>query len=170
MGRPKADLSAYSRWGSYPIPPPTPPNPAWLPVVPTEGVQSWGDLAMAALAIPGVDPMVALFSNFYQPTSATTLSELTSPTAPGLLPQALGTPTRLGTDRCGRSNWTFPAVTFTAAGTGLPVQIWGYYVYCNSPWTFAPMLLWAQRLVSSFGFISAGNALTIPLAVSLGAC
>ena len=81
MGRPKADLAAYSPWGAYPIPLPTAPSPAWLPVVPQAGVLNWSDLAIWALGQPIAQAQVSLFTNFYQPTDTSTLASFTSPTA-----------------------------------------------------------------------------------------
>lgn len=170
MGRPKADLAAYSPWGAVTIPPPAPPTPAWLPVIPAAGVQTWSDLAMWALTLPGVNPKVSLFTNFYQPTQQSVLTDFTAPTAPGLAARALPAAIRGGTNPCARATWTWPVVTFTAGGGGLPVMIWGYYVYCTDPLTNVTALLWAQRLVTAFAFTVAGDALPIPLAVSFGQC
>ena len=170
MGRPRADLSAYSIWGSYPISAPTPPLAAWLPVIPQAGVQTWSDLAMWALYQPGVDARVSLYTNFYTPSAASTLGDFVSPTAPGLLPQDLPPAIRGMVDTNGRTVWSWPLIPFTSSGGGLPVQAWGYYVYCTDPITHLPALLWAQRLVNSFGFIAPGNTLNIPLSTSFGQC
>jgi hypothetical protein len=111
-----------------------------------------------------------LFTNFYQPTNASTLSDFTSPVAPGLLPQLLPAAVRNPVPIEGRATWTWPTIAFTAAGGGLPVMVWGYYVYCNDPLTNQPGLLFAQRLVNPWGFVAAGNTLSLPLAVSFGQC
>ena len=170
MGRPKADLASYSPWGAVPIPPPFPPLPIWLPVVPTAGVQTWADLAMWALRLPGVVGQVSLYTNEYQPVGSTTLADFDTPSAPGLQTQNLGIPIRGGINPGGRSIWTWPLNTFVAAGGGLPVQIWGYYVSCTDPWTGQPALLFAQKFINSFGFINPGDSLPVPLATSFGQC
>lgn len=170
MGRPKADLCSYSPWGCIPIPPPVPPNPLWLPVIPWAGVQTWSDLAMWQLIQPLTGAKVSLFTNFYQPESQSALANFTAPTAGGLLPIQLPTPTRLPVDNCGRARWQFPNIVFTATGPGLPEMIWGYYVYCRDPWTGQAGLLWAQRLINAWGFVSAGQQLSIPLSTSFAQC
>ena len=170
MGRPKADLASYSPWGAFPIPPPLPPNPLWLPVTPAAGLVAWSDLAMWALGLPGVSPMVSLYTNDYQPTNASVLTDFASPVASGLLPMPIGMAHRVNVNALGRAQWSWPNVVFTAAGAGLPVHVWGYYVYINDPITGLPGLLWAQRFPRSFGFLAAGNSLPIPLNSSWGAC
>jgi hypothetical protein len=170
MGRPRANLAVYSPFGAIPMPPPAPPDPAWLAVVPAAGVQTWSDLAVYAMGLPTVQPMVSLFTNWYQPTSESTLASFTPPMAAGLAAQALGAPIRGLVNPFGRAVWSWPTALFTAVGAGLPVLVWGYYVYCTDPWTGQPGLLWAQRLVTGFGFTTAGQTLPIPLATSFAQC
>ena len=170
MGRPKADLAAYSPWGSYPVPKPTFPSPLWLPIVPAEGVQTWSDLAVWALGQPQWQAQVSLFTNFYQPDSLSTIASFAAPVAAGLAAQSLPAPVRGGLNACGRANWSWPGVVFTAGGAGLPVLIWGYFVSCVSPFTGLPQVLWAQRLPTSWGFTAGGQSLPIPLAMSFGMC
>lgn len=170
MGRPKADLCSYSPWGCIPIPPPGPPNPLWLPIIPAAGAQTWSDLAMWALGQPNINPVISLFTNFYQPDQASTLADFTPPTAAGLTAEPLGVGMFLGLNPCARAIWQCQPPTWTAGGAGLPVAVWGYYVYCNDPITNLPGLLWAQRLVTHFAFNVAGDTLTFPLTISFGAC
>lgn len=168
MGRPKADLSYYGPFGAFPIPPPVPPDPNYLPIVPTASLISLGNLAIWALAQARVAAMVSLYTSFYQPLPTSTLADFTSPIAPGLLPQPLPPATPLGIDPFGNADWTFGPITWTAAGGGLPTPAWGYYVWCTDPITGMATLLWAQRFVTSFVFNVAGNKLTVPLYLSLG--
>ncbi len=170
MGRPRADLSSYSPWGAVPVPPPAAPNPLWLPILPTAGILTLGDLAVWALSQPGVNPICTLFTNEYQPVATSTLANFTPATAPGIGSQPLGAPTRMGVDPYGRANWTWPTLNYMASGGGLPVQIWGWVVSCTDPVTSAPALLWAQRLPGSFAFVAAGNTLPVVLQLSLGQC
>ena len=170
MGRPRANLAYYSIWGSYPIVLPTLPNPLWLPVVPLQGVATFSDLVIYALSLPIVDARVSLFTNFFQPQENSVIANFTAPTAAGLAAQALPAAVSAGQNNCGRSNWSFPGLVFTAAGAGLPVQIWGYYVYCTDPITGVSALLWAQRLQNSFAFTAGGQTLPVPLSLSLAQC
>ena len=170
MAHERADLAAYSPWGAYPIPPPVPPDPAWLPVTPAAGSQTFADLIVWALSQNVVLGRVTLYSNFLTPTSASVLADFTPITAAGLGPQLLGAATPGLIDHCGRALWTWPNIVFTAAGGGLPVQAWGYFVSCTDPITGMTALLWAQRLVTPFAFLAAGNALPVPLTLTLGPC
>lgn len=170
MGRPRANLADYSPWGAVPVPPPGPPDPAWLPVVSAEGMQTWSDLAIWALQFIQSGAEVALFTNFYQPQSDSTYANFILATAAGVGPQTLPAAVSKGINPAGRALWKWPVVTFTASGAGLPELIWGYVVSCIDPFSGQRQMLWAQRLVNSFGFVNPGDALPIPLALSLGQC
>jgi hypothetical protein len=123
-----------------------------------------------ALQLPIVGAKVGLFTNFYQPQEDSTLASFDAPIAPGLTEKPLPAAIRGGLNVQGRAVWTWPVIDFVAAGGGLPVQVWGYYVYCTDPLTSQLGLLWAQRLVSSFGFVAPGDTLPINLTLSFGEC
>jgi hypothetical protein len=141
-----------------------------LPVVPTAAVQTWSDLATWALIQAGVAPQASLYTNDYQPDSTTTLAMFLSPIAAGLGPIALPPPVFAGLNACGRARWNWGSVTWTAFGGGLPVLVFGYYVWCTDPITGLPALLWAQRFPNAFGFVNPGDQLTVPLSDSFASC
>ena len=170
MPRQKADRTGYSPFASHPISSPSSPPPELLPVIPAAGLRTMSDLVIWAMQQPAVNAQISLFTNFYQPSPTTTLADLTSPTAAGLEGRSLPIPTYSGLNVDGRTVWTWPATVFTATGPGLPVQVWGYYVSCIDPITGQPGLLWAQRLVHSFGFVNPGDHLDLPLVLSTGQC
>lgn len=170
MGRPKADLTSYSPWGAYPLVTPMPPPSYALPVVPRAGVQTWSDLAMWALQYSEWGAAVSLYTNFYTPDAMSQLSNFTPPTAPGLAAHQLPQPTFIGIDINGRAVWEWPPVNFVAGGPGLPVHVWGYYVYLTDPLTEQLALLYAQRFVNSWAFLTTGDTLPVALATSFAQC
>lgn len=150
--------------------PPSPPDPLLLPIVPAAGVQAFSDLAMWALQQPAVAGRVGLFTNFYQPQELSTLADFSSPAAAGLADRPLPPAIRGLVNLDGRAAWSWPPVTFTALGAGLPVQVWGYYVYCTDPITGLLALLWAQRFENSFALEVAGDSLPVVLSASFAQC
>jgi hypothetical protein len=170
MGRPKADLTTYSPWGAYPLVTPMPPPSYALPVVPREGVQTFSDLAIWALQFPQVQAYCGLYTNVWTPTPMDHLSNYTFATAPSIFPKLLPTATFIGIDINGRAVWEWPPLDFVADGPGLPVQVWGYAVYCTDPVTKQQVLLWASRFVNSFAFVNPGDTLPLALATSFAQC
>src|SRR5208282_622443 len=104
MGRPRANLAVYGLFGGYEIPPPVPPNPNYLPIIPTASIVTLGNLAVWALAQPAIAAKVSLYTNFYQPAPDSTLANFAAPILPGLLPQNLPAAIPLGIDADSRMN------------------------------------------------------------------
>jgi hypothetical protein len=170
MGRPHADLASYSPWGAVPIPPPHAPPAFWLPTISAAGLQTFGDLAIWALFRPSVFPIVQLYTNFYTPTTTSVIADFTSAAAPGLYAQPLPAAVYKGIDANGRADWEFPGLVFTAGGSALPVMVQGYWVQCSDPVTGVPGFLWAQQFPAPFAFLTGGDSLPVPLALSIGQC
>jgi hypothetical protein len=140
------------------------------PVIPYAGLVAWMDLLVWALAQTGINPQVSLFTNPITPSPSSVLTDFVAATAAGLGPQPLGSPTNEGVDPYGRDVWTFPVNNFVAAGSGLPVTVYGWFLTVDDPISSNPALLAAQLLPNPFAFFSAGEDLPIPVVLSLAEC
>jgi hypothetical protein len=83
--------------------------------------------ALLAAAVAAAGYQVALYTNPHTPTRSDTLATYTEATFGGYSRQALSTPVDTGVT-AGVDRETFAAVFFTPTGTGLPVQVRGYFV------------------------------------------
>jgi hypothetical protein len=146
------------------------PGCAVNPVLPYAGLVAIMDLLAWALAQPGINPQVSLYTNPVTPSNASVLSDFTPATAPGLTAQALGAPTNNGVNALGRDVVTYPVVQFTASGGSLPVTVYGWVLSFIDPATSTRTLFLAQRLPNAFAFFQAGDNLPIPVVLSLAEC
>lgn len=141
-----------------------------FPIIPNEGKICFGNIVINAIQGGRLNSTVFLFTNDFTPDANTVAANLIACTAGGLTGQGLPVPIDSGIDIVGVDVRTFPNMTFTATGSGLPITLYGYFITCTDPFSLTTKILWCQRFATPQVAINAGDKISFMPTLGINQC